>query len=367
MFQRLFNSVRIQLIVVWVLGMLAVLAASGVGLDLLWSSVRSLSADLAKAGDASDARALMIAARQTLWSTLALMGVTCAAALAAFVWLLHVHLVRRTRILADDLKRLSSGDFSVPVDTRHSLEFGRVARCAETIRNELGALIGQIREGAITLKQGVDAVADDVAKVSDSSFEQSQAASSTSTSMQGLAQSMQTITENAENANRLSHDSLDQSRSVQAKLGEVRRVIDEAAEVIQRVAAASQQSVVSMQRISSMTRQVREIADQTNLLALNAAIEAARAGEQGRGFAVVADEVRQLAARTSAATEEIARVVMKNQQLAGDAVATIGRGKQQTERSLDLSRQASAKIVEIQTGAQRVVDAVGQFTNQLSA
>ncbi|MEC5398955.1 methyl-accepting chemotaxis protein [Uliginosibacterium sp. H1] len=133
-------------------------------------------------------------------------------------------------------------------------------------------------------------------------------------------------------------------------------------EAVQGIQALDQQS----QAIGSIVSAIRGIADQTNLLALNAAIEAARAGEQGRGFAVVADEVRQLAARTSSATEEITQVVLKNQQLAGDAVATIDRGKQQTERSLELSRQASTKIVEIQDGAQRVVDAVGQFANQLS-
>ncbi|MDQ7988854.1 MAG: methyl-accepting chemotaxis protein [Candidatus Dactylopiibacterium sp.] len=133
-------------------------------------------------------------------------------------------------------------------------------------------------------------------------------------------------------------------------------------EAVQRIQALDQQS----QAIGALVSSIRGIADQTNLLALNAAIEAARAGEQGRGFAVVADEVRQLAARTSSATEEITRVVAQNQKYAGDAVATIDRSKQQAERSLELSRQASVKIVEIQDGAQRVVDAVGQFTNQLS-
>ena len=134
--------------------------------------------------------------------------------------------------------------------------------------------------------------------------------------------------------------------------------MQEAAEGIQ---ALDTQSRV----IGSIIKTISDIAGQTNLLALNAAIEAARAGEQGRGFAVVADEVRQPASRTSTATEEIARVVKQNEQLAQAAVEIIDTSKRQAEQGLALADETGNVIVEIQDGAKRVVDVVGQFSSRL--
>nr|WP_124302161.1 PAS domain-containing methyl-accepting chemotaxis protein [Pseudomonas chlororaphis] len=128
------------------------------------------------------------------------------------------------------------------------------------------------------------------------------------------------------------------------------------------IEALNEQSLV----IGSIVKTISGIAEQTNLLALNAAIEAARAGEQGRGFAVVADEVRQLASRTSKATDEIVGVVRQNQDMAREAVALMTDGKAQAEQGLALAAEAGTVIVEIQDGAQKVVSAVGQFANQLS-
>lgn len=118
------------------------------------------------------------------------------------------------------------------------------------------------------------------------------------------------------------------------------------------------------QEIGAIVKTIGGIADQTNLLALNAAIEAARAGEQGRGFAVVADEVRQLAFRTTQATAEIVEVVKKNQLLASGAVGMIDKSRHQAAAALGLASDADEVIKDIQQGAKSVVAAVEQFSGQ---
>ena len=150
-------------------------------------------------------------------------------------------------------------------------------------------------------------------------------------------------------------------------------VAQQTVEVMRALATQMQEAVKGIealdnqsQVIGTIIKTISGIAEQTNLLALNAAIEAARAGEQGRGFAVVADEVRQLASRTSKATEEIVGVVQQNQQLAGEAVTVIENGRRQAEQGLELAGQAGQVIVDIQDGAQRVVGAVGRFAQHLS-
>lgn len=139
------------------------------------------------------------------------------------------------------------------------------------------------------------------------------------------------------------------------------KISSEMTSASQDIEALGKQSLL----ISSIVQTIGGIAEQTNLLALNAAIEAARAGEHGRGFAVVADEVRQLAGRTSKATEEIIVVVQQNQKLASDAVQGMANSRAQAEQGFNLANQAGAVIVEIQEAAKQVVSAVGRFANQL--
>lgn len=148
---------------------------------------------------------------------------------------------------------------------------------------------------------------------------------------------------------------------VQQTVTVVQSIADELQRVAQGINALSAQS----EEIGTIVGAIQGIAEQTNLLALNAAIEAARAGEQGRGFAVVADEVRNLARRTSQATVAITEVVGRNRELAKLAVSSMQSSTLKAEQGVILANQAGAVIRDIHKGAKQVVEVIGEFAQTL--
>ncbi|WP_245228336.1 methyl-accepting chemotaxis protein [Vibrio mytili] len=136
-------------------------------------------------------------------------------------------------------------------------------------------------------------------------------------------------------------------------------------EQMSQASAAIDELKAHSAKISELVSSISGIADQTNLLALNAAIEAARAGEHGRGFAVVADEVRQLATRTNATTGEIVSMVDENLLRTTNAVELISQCQKEALQTLELSVAAGDVMNDIQVGASRVVDVVAEFNRKL--
>jgi len=139
-----------------------------------------------------------------------------------------------------------------------------------------------------------------------------------------------------------------------AGMKKIALVVKQSAETVQELGRSSDQ-------IGEIIGVIDDIADQTNLLALNAAIEAARAGEQGRGFAVVADEVRKLAERTTKATKEIAGMIKKIQLDTKGAVSSMEEGTKQVDEGIKMADKAGASLHEIVGISQRVTDKVSQI------
>ena len=270
------------------------------------------------------------------------------------------------KYLLQALTRVASGDLQTRVEFKHQNEFGEMARHLESTLESLRKMVASMTEAAGTVTHEAKLLADTVSQVEKSSRNQSLAAAETSAAVQQIAVSIEQVTQNARETLSISNEG-----SVLCENGKnvVNRAASEMA-VISDAVAESSRMIDALNRrsfeIGKITHVIKEIAEQTNLLALNAAIEAARAGEQGRGFAVVADEVRKLAERTGKATAEINDMVNAIQADTQSSMAVMENSRNRVSEGVALANQATDSLSAIDTGAKRTVQSIGEIAGATS-
>ena len=230
---------------------------------------------------------------------------------------------------------------------------------------KLREMIREVSDNANSIVNAAHQLSDSAQSVLAGSRRQNDAASSVAAAVEEMTANIEHIAHNAdasEKTARHAGEISDQGSQVVSdavtEMNQIAESVSQSADIIRALGASSQ-------KISEIVKVIKEIADQTNLLALNAAIEAARAGEQGRGFAVVADEVRKLAERTSRSTQEISAMISEIQAGSRNAVASMDQGTARVAEGVDKAQLAGASMSQIKQGTEQVVSTAGEITSAI--
>lgn len=268
-------------------------------------------------------------------------------------WLITLQITQPLRQTLAVAARIAKGDLSQVDTVQRRDEMGQLQTSMREMTLSLRELIGGIDQGVGQLSQAATQLATSSEDTKLRINQQREETDQVATAMNQMSATVQEVAQNAEQAS-LAATNADQ----QAQLGD--QVVAEAIGRIEQLAGQMDHCLTAMQhlagesqRIGSILDVIKSVSEQTNLLALNAAIEAARAGEAGRGFAVVADEVRGLAQRTSTATEEISQLISSLHNGTDEVTHLLDNSKRLTEQSVELSRKAG--------------DALGQITHTVSS
>jgi methyl-accepting chemotaxis protein len=261
-------------------------------------------------------------------------------------------------------RQIASGDLSLEIDIHRGDDSSLLAYMKD-MQTQLRDLVGQIQGNVGLLGQNMRCLSDASRDVSGGSHLQTEAAASMTMAVGKLTDNLRQVAAMTSGADpgalkvgELAAEGAQTMRQTVDEMSKITDAVNHSSQVIEGLGEESR-------RISSIAAVIRDIAEQTNLLALNAAIEAARAGEQGRGFAVVADEVRKLAERTSGSTREIAGMIENIQQGTANAIASMHDGSALIDQGVGMVNLAESSIEQITLSANQVIEKMRVISSSL--
>ena len=258
------------------------------------------------------------------------------------------------------LTSMSSGDMTARVTGKYRGDHEILKNSINKMGESVSQILKEVKEVATSAANASHQISSSTEEMATGAHEQAAQANEVSSAVEEMTK---TIFETSKNTSAASEASKNAEQSAKEGGKVVEKTIsgmDTIADVVKESAQLVHQLGKSSDQIGEIVQVIDDIADQTNLLALNAAIEAARAGEQGRGFAVVADEVRKLAERTTKATKEIAVMIKQIQRDTSTAVESMQHGTSEVEKGKLLAHKAGDSLREIITGANKVTDIIIQ-------
>jgi methyl-accepting chemotaxis protein len=256
---------------------------------------------------------------------------------------------------------IADGDLTHRIKTKSDDELGQLGNAFNKMVDDLHAIIADVREASEAVEKSGMEISSSSEQMAAGAQEQTSQTSEVAQSIEHMAQTIVENSQTATETTRMAERAMKTAETGYTVVGETINGMREIAQVVRNSAVAVQSLGKSGKQIGEIIGVIDDIADQTNLLALNAAIEAARAGEQGRGFAVVADEVRKLAERTTKATKEIAEMIKTIQRETTDAVSSMEQGTEKVDGGIKLADRAGESLQEIVDMVKKVSDMVSQI------
>ncbi len=256
------------------------------------------------------------------------------------------------------MNAVAKGDLTASATVLADDEVGAMAKGLNDMTASLRKIASQIASNTSTLATSSDELSQTTTSLNEGAKEQSRQTEQAATAITEVSQTVMDVAQNASAASNSSREASRIANDGRQKVENTVNGMNHIAQTVKDTATTIQELGKSSQEIGNIVRTINDIADQTNLLALNAAIEAARAGEQGRGFAVVADEVRKLAERTGKATREIGDMIKKIQGETERSVESMEAGITEVEKGVQLAHEARAAMERIVSASNNSTDMI---------